>query len=565
MKDTPAHNYTLHFIEFISHSIQLEIKYFFLFISIFIVTYGFQKDGMTNRSERKVKPPSISTNTNTTGRVWSIVTQSSTDIDLQTMVTIKHQDSECEDIATDYAYRSDLCAGANDPENYLKLARARYTCLGRCEEPPRHVKRFFQCGCDASCEAYKECCRDMAQVCPDLHNTGHVDYAQLLRPFTRCSSFVRFFNDKEIPFSFSTKPYEAYIPANTSKQKTFPFKSRTLIELTRPLKKYQVIDTKRKFVFANYNAYNAYKSNQSTPYFNPKVIDLTCEFVESGSSRFHSVLKVMLWCRVSQVEDAVTQYHRPCETFQMLICRCKVGQFLKDHVHNACLGRTYSKQSLYRFPLWDRQLQHVVYRPSGAETCKSREISPLGTRNDVRGDLKQLHTTMKMRILPVLIRSRWPPYRPYQDEVEGDEVIDRESDIRVIVELTNSLERRFYCPSMRSRLEDCWLEKCADGGLLLAGNISHGLPARRSCIVPAAAEVLHLDGSSGIGLCGCLRVLIALNKLGLWKINLKTNKGISCSFGFTALLKRKFITGFVFSFQKIYRQRSTILTLSVCI
>ena len=536
----------------------MKIKCFLLFTSIYTVTYGFQKDGMTNRSERQDHTPSMNTDTGTTGHLWSGVTQSSTTREYQTMVTVKHQDQVCHEKATGFAYRYDLCAGAGDPESYLGLAKPRYTCVGRCGEPSRYVNQFFHCGCDASCEAFKDCCRDMAQVCPDLHNTENAEYAQFLKGFTGCNHLVILFNEIELPFSFSTKPYPFFTAAVISKRTVLPFKSRTLSEFTWPLRRYHVVDTKRKFVFVNYNAYNAYKTNHSTPYFVPMIASLTCDFPESKSSRFHSVLDMLPWCRVSQVKHSTTEYHRPCKSHQILVCRCEDGQFLREHVHNACLGRNYSQQSRYRIPLWDRQLDYVTDEHSRKEICVKIDRTALGGYRTVKDDRAPLDTTLTMRILPVLSRSRGPPNTPYKVEVEEDEGVDRELAIGAIVELTNSAERRFYCPSMRSRLEDCWLEKCTEGGLLLSEDLSHGLPARRSCIVPVAAKVFHGDRPSGFRACTCFGVLAALHKLGLWRIRIQANKETGCLFHFTALLKGEFIVCFVLLFEKIPGKRSAI-------
>ena len=547
--------YCQRFGKFLSPKCKMEIKSIFMFAGILIVSCGGQNDGMSNEILRSVEPPAqrnsveatMSTSVNTTMPLSTEKRYSTTSIIPPTEVTVPNINSECYDIATDFAYQNDLCAGAEDPESYLDLGKSRYTCLNRCGEAPEYGKRSFQCGCDASCEAYKDCCGDMAQVCPDLHNTEHAEYAQLLRDFTACHKHVSFYNNMHEPFSFSTKPYPAFTPAVRSKGKVPPFKPRTLKEFTSYLQNYKVVDTKRKFIFDNYNAYNAYKSNQSTPYFNPKVIDLTCEFVKSGSSRFHSVLKVMPWCRVSQVEDALTQYHRPCKKHQILICRCKDSQLLKDHVHNACLGKNYSMQSLYRYPLWDRQLKYSKVSLRRGQVCLRREVTKFSGRTLPINSPKQLDTTMKMRISPVLSRSRTPHGNFRQKEAKRNQTknVYRESDIGYIVELSNTTERQFYCSNIHNRLEDCWLEECVEGGLIWVGNLSQGLPARRSCIFPVGAKILHGDGSSGVPLCTCLSVLAALYRLGIWGIRLTSNKDTGCLFNFTALPTGEFGFSFI--------------------
>ncbi|KAK3749375.1 hypothetical protein RRG08_052159, partial [Elysia crispata] len=132
-----------------------------------------------------------------------------------------------------------------------------------------------------------------------------------------------------------------------------------------------------------------------------------------------------------------------------------------------------------------------------------------------------------MRILPVLSHS-------LTDEQKGIEVdIDINKDqglkINFIVELNNTLETRFYCSSLQSRLQDCRLDGCAEGGLLWIDHLSNGQSASRSCIVPVEARVLHQDGLSGNPLCTCLAVMSVLEDLGLWNIRLLWNQDTECS------------------------------------
>ena len=175
-------------------------------------------------------------------------------------------------------------------------------------------------------------------------------------------------------------PYPAFTSAVMSKRKVSPYKRRTLKEITAYLQKYhkyQVVETKRKFIFDNYGGYNAFKSTNSTP----KVIDLTYDFPESKSSRFHSVLDMLPWCRVSQVKHSTTEYHRPCKSHQILVCRCEDGQFLREHVHNACLGRNCSQQSRCRHPRWDRQLRYSRVPTTEGQECLMREVSKNSAKN----------------------------------------------------------------------------------------------------------------------------------------------------------------------------------------
>ena len=154
--------------------------------------------------------------------------------------------------------------------------------------------------------------------------------------------------------------------------------------------------------------------------------------------------------------------------------------------------------------------------------------SPISILNPQKnGNLPLPKGNSKMRILPVLSHS-------LTDEQKGIEVdIDINKDqglkINFTVELNNTLETRFYCSSLQSRLQDCRLDGCAEGGLLWIDHLSNGQSASRSCIVPVEARVLHQDGLSGILLCTCLAVMSVLEDLGLWNIMLLWNQDTECS------------------------------------
>ena len=154
----------------------------------------------------------------------------------------------------------------------------------------------------------------------------------------------------------------------------------------------------------------------------------------------------------------------------------------------------------------------------------------------------------KTLILPVLSHS----LKDEQKGIKGDIDMKKDQDIKVnfIVELNNTLETRFYCSGLQSRLQDCPLDGCVEGGLLWIDHLSNGQSAGRSCIVPVEARVLHQDGLSGFPLCTCLAVISLLEDLGLWNIRLLRKK------------RRKMLTRFIcsfFAFKKMLQVEYLIL------
>ncbi|KAK3780093.1 hypothetical protein RRG08_036620 [Elysia crispata] len=138
---------------------------------------------------------------------------------------------------------------------------------------------------------------------------------------------------------------------------------------------------------------------------------------------------------------------------------------------------------------------------------------------------------IRMRIIPILRHHQNSSQRTDQevDFSEEEEIfVLEETKVGFVVQLSGTLERRFFCPSMRSRLQDCRLEECAEGGLVWAGHDVHGQRPHRSCIVPVGARVLHKDGYSHVPLCTCLGVMAALEDLDLWKIRLTRNQDTDC-------------------------------------
>ena len=103
-----------------------------------IASCGSENDGIAKEMLRSVEQSlqripaaaTLSTSVDTTIDLSTHEPYSSTHSDPPTQVTITNTHSECNDIATHFAFRYDLCAGAGDPESYLGLARPRYTCVG---------------------------------------------------------------------------------------------------------------------------------------------------------------------------------------------------------------------------------------------------------------------------------------------------------------------------------------------------------------------------------------------------------------------------------------------------
>ena len=494
---------------------------------------------------------STDTHAENTTRYLLETTFTSPTVMVPTEATIRPDFPECQLIATDFAYQNDLCAGALGPESYLDLGRSRYTCLNRCGEPPEYGKGFFQCGCDVNCEAHKDCCRDMAQVCPELHNKGNNN---IPKNIYNCYDFAIVYSQGDEPAPYSTESYASYTPSIINTKQVLPFKPRTLIEFSKSLRWFKTIDPKTRLIFNELFGHNAYKSSNATPYFIPIVTGLSCTPEVAEYPVSPNALLLLPWCRVEYVRDVITNYHRPCRRYQTLTCRCNDDSLLTDHAHNACLGDKFSQNNLYRHQLWDVHLKSLELEvPESESDCLIREVNFFGGIIPRTGVTKHEDITVKMRVSPVMSRFQTPSHTSEDKLTHGgarkddDGILKSVSDINFIVDLSNTPERRFSCPSIHSRLEDCRLEECAEGGLILTGQLSHEIPVRRYCIVPVGAKVLLGDGSRAVPSCTCVRIMAVLGDLKLWSTRLQWSQ-TQCLIILTAFPKSRFSTFIFFSF-----------------
>ena len=171
------------------------------------------------------------------------------------------------------------------------------------------------------------------------HSNRRGAVSVVAKKFRACDDFVKIYRDG--PVGSTPKTISTYTSSIINKKHVLPYKQRNLIELGLPLLNYQVIEIKSKLIFDGYAAYLGQKLRNSTLYFIPKVISLTCFYNSTKTGDSQSIFPVLPWCRVMRIKKLKTHYHRPCKENQILTCRCEDGNLLKDHVHNACKGRKY--------------------------------------------------------------------------------------------------------------------------------------------------------------------------------------------------------------------------------
>ena len=218
-------------------------------------------------------------------------------------------------------------------------------------------------------------------------------------------------------------------------------------------------------------------------------------------------------------------------------------------------------QVFFRYKLWDRLVDFSPEFSPENEKCVLYDVSASSVKplNDYNNGPSSPDIGMEqsydinVRISPVASHFKIPQ-STINDGAENVDIriqeevyLNQGSKLHFIVELSSTVERRFYCASLLSRLQDCWLMDCAEGGILWTGHLTNGQSARRSCVVPVGVRVLYRDGSSRVPFCTCLNVGAALNGLKIWKITFDPSETTKCSLLLETISMGKFYFHFPFA------------------
>ena len=489
------------------------IKLLTLFAYTAAVTEGFVSNNSTSRDlTQDMITASTVDRTDSNADIISKGNKdhTSTTIWSLTEFTVRHEVSECLDTATQFAYQDNLCADASDPESYLDLGRSRYTCMDRCGQAPTYGRKVNECRCDARCKWLGDCCRDMEQMCPEYYNAEPLGYSKLLRWSSACPNYLVIEAYEDVTYMSSTKPYPDVSQSSETSNKELHDKPRIIQDSVTSLLDFRVVETKTELIFHEYHTYMKYSSFKETFHFIPKTLYLECPFEFLNSKSYPKALQLLPLCQVTNKDDVMTKYRRPCKVNYIVICRCEDGSTKAEHLHNVCLGQNFSQNRDYRYQLWDNQAD-LNSMPTKLKNgnCKLLHQTPLSISNPLKSRNVPLpECNSKMRILPVLSHMLTDEEKGIKDDIDIN--MDQGLTVNFIIELNNTLERRFYCSSLQSRLQDCRLDGCAEGGLLWIGHRSNGQSAHRFCIVPVEAIVLYEVGLSSIPLCTCLNVMSVL-------------------------------------------------------
>ena len=336
----------------------MAIKFVLIFAYTTAVTNGFDQNNSTSRdlTEEMITASTVD-RTGSNAEVTSQETYdyTSTIIASRTAITVRHEVSECLDTATQFAYKNNLCADASDPESYLDLGTSRYTCMDRCGQAPTYGRKVNECGCDARCKWLGDCCRDMEQMCPEYYNAETVEYTGLLRWSSTCQDYVTLEAYEDKTFMSSTKSDLAVSHSIENFNDELPNGTMILEDLVTSLSDFSVVESTTELIFHNYDTYMKYSSFKGTFHFIPKTLYLECPFKSWKSQSYPKALQLLPLCQVTNIDDAMTKYRRPCKVNYTVLCRCEDGSSKAEHLHNVCLGQNFSQNRDYRYQLWNNQ------------------------------------------------------------------------------------------------------------------------------------------------------------------------------------------------------------------
>ncbi|GFS21864.1 hypothetical protein ElyMa_001603700 [Elysia marginata] len=513
------------------------------------------------------------------------------------------QSSECLNNATTFVYQKNLC-DASDPNSYVANKKAVYSCENRCDKiRPFKIKGGDWCACDADCVVHADCCRDMAQVCPETYARGTSFHASIGRPQSLCGrGTTKVFecktmnsdeykkhvsNTNDIPYS----PWEMAFFHNQHQE--FPLPSRRLGQLTSSQGQFSVVDITSGMIFKDFQAFESCAGPESVPYFLPMIVSLDCSAIKSTADRTRAS-RVLQWCRERVLNDVKTPFHRSCFETRLIICHCSRDSHFIDHLHNACIGANASVAHL-RYKLWNYQVQtedivaedtpcaissygsyanpdigdtrisisillagHAqkakAYRQDIAidnPTSFSNKTTTFSTSrlnnhnfnvNNNEESSTGIDTNSRDNLLSNSSFDRRSPPTVPQKWFQANSPVTRE-DLRVVVEFSWTVERRLLCRSLYDYVSQCQILDCAHGAILSQDPDRGGDFGGSRCLWPSHIIVKPQTADRPAPLCWCMRVLAVLTELRIWSINMRSIDKHQCFLNLTVrhIGKSKFV------------------------
>ncbi|RUS68696.1 hypothetical protein EGW08_023542 [Elysia chlorotica] len=221
--------------------------------------------------------------------------------------------------------------------------------------------------------------------------------------------------------------------------------------------------------------------------------------------------------------DARTPYHRGCTLDRVIACRCGDDVYY-DYLHNACIAPNKYIPQEYKYAV-RKTLERLVSSNFQDTQCRTREVHESPYFEKLASKDQLVTGDIIMTISPYL--ANWD----YITSVYGGQgssdwaggLAGRiEEDLRYDVELTTTVERRLRCSSLRKTLFECDLVECAPGAIMWPDpqpkpTFNNSL----TCLPARLVTVRQWSELKADTICACLRVVAALNKLQIWRLQIR--------------------------------------------
>ncbi|GFS02975.1 hypothetical protein ElyMa_002877500 [Elysia marginata] len=455
--------------------------------------------------------------------------------------TVFPDDTACLEEATNFVYQNNLC-GALDPESYLVLAKAKYTCEHRCARKPVYGRLQSECGCDGTCLLHGDCCRDFHAVCPEIYLKSKELYTKMEEPLSMCADTnFKIFADFEHLAHKKVIDLTTPIPAHINVFELDgvpPFEAHTLELYSSSFAIYKAVDVSNGLIFNNLLTFFRFSKTNTRPFMLSKVVSLDCfgKKFEDNVIKRYSIMHVLKWCAPKVKEDALSPFHRPCKFLEIIACSCSSGNVYKNHLHNVCMGPNTSISTEFKYKLWNEDLRAWGER-TPIDKCSVRSRHESAWYKSLEIESRIFTGDMTLTITPVL--TNWDRFsassgarESHGDNHDQNRLADlmQQKDPDFIVEFSHTIERRLRCPRVGSYLSECVLEECADGAIITSSQLGyHKFHDGLSCMRPALVTAVQPPTSKTAYICTCLRLVAALARLNLWEKIVQATVNSTCT------------------------------------
>ncbi|GFS27649.1 reverse transcriptase-like protein, partial [Elysia marginata] len=445
--------------------------------------------------------------------------------------------AQCENFAREFVYREKKC-GAPDAESYSLVALGRLSCEHRCGVAPNFGRLWSECGCDELCVIHSYCCWDVAIWCPEVYWEGQrlKQYSQEKQLTQTCSNdafvFLSYISSKETItpvglFSTSTAPVR--LSTSIPEVNRESWYKRNLGDFVSDLQFYKVADISRGLIFLNYQEFIRVPEPIAKPTFIPIATGMKCPGMPRPEVQHVSVAQIILWCNVSANWQMRTRLSRDCSKETFYSCNCDTGGYINRYLHDLCLPKNsspeYHAEVALGFPDLRKLSENVSIDAPGCHKYNHNDLS----RNSLYNESFQ--ADFYLTATPVTTN---PPEngesgsRSWDDEpVDKTTIVENFYDrTNLDIEFTRTLEKRLICSGRYMFLAECRLVECAPGALLSTRPQARWKFDGRSCEVPSIAVVSSVQ--STIPVCLCVRSLVALQALRLWRARILENLTAKC-------------------------------------